>query len=136
MARILVVGQDVILLNLISSILRHDGHTVVETTDPMVALTIAEKQTQAIDLVLTDVEMQPISGFELVKRLILERINIPAQFISGFPTIAGVIGSTYGADAVIRKPFTAPALRKGVAKFLAKCKRRSNTGRELGIKAA
>jgi two-component system response regulator FlrC len=136
MARILVIEHDVILLNLISSVLRRDGHTVVETTDPMHALTIAEEQTQAFDLVLTEVEMQPISGFELMKRLILKRINIPAQFISGFSTIAGVIASTYGADAVIRKPFTAAALRKGVAKSLAKCKRRSNTGRELGRKVA
>ena len=136
MAIILVIEPDIILLGLISSMLRQDGHTVVATIDPMQALTIAEEQTQAIDLILTVVEMQPISGFELVKRLTLKRIGIPAQFISGFPSIARVIASTYGVDAVIRKPFTAPALRKGVAKFLAKSKHRSNAGRELGIKAA
>jgi two-component system cell cycle sensor histidine kinase/response regulator CckA len=136
MAIILVIEQDIILLNLISSALRQDGHTVIETTDPMHALTIAAEHAAALNLVLTDVEMEPISGFEIVKRLILNRIDIPAQFISGFPGITGVIASTYGAHAVIEKPFTASELRKGITRFLTKCRRRPNVSKDLQIEAA
>jgi two-component system OmpR family response regulator len=136
MARILVVEQDTVLLNLISSALRQDGYSVIETTDSMRALAIAAEHAEALDLFLTDVEMEPISGFEIVKRLILNKIDIPAQFNSGFHGIAGVIASTYGEHAVIEKPFTASELCEGVARFLTKCRRRPNVGKELGIEAA
>jgi CheY-like chemotaxis protein len=114
--------------------LRESGHTVTETSDPIHALTIVAEHTQAIDLILTDVEMEPISGFEFVKRLTLKRIHIPVQFVSGLSGIIGVIVATFGVHAVIEKPFTADALRKGVAKFLTKCNRRSSADRESGAK--
>jgi CheY-like chemotaxis protein len=138
MARILVIEHDLNLLNLISSVLRQDGHTVTETSDPTEALAIAERQPKDFDLILTDVELHPISGFEFVRRLTIKGIHIPTQFMSELPGIAHVIASTIGAHAVIEKPFAAPTLRKGVAKFLADCNRRSSATREsgTGIKAA
>jgi CheY-like chemotaxis protein len=82
MARILVIEHDLNLLNLISSVLRQDGHTVTETSDPTEALAIAERQPKDFDLILTDVELHPISGFEFVRRLTIKGIHIPTQFMS------------------------------------------------------
>jgi DNA-binding NtrC family response regulator len=136
MARILVIEQDIILLSVISSALRQSGHTVIETTDPIQALRIAEEQAQALSLVLTDVETEPISGFELVKCLVIKGIDIPTQLVSGFSNVAWVIASTFGEHAVIQKPLTEAALQKGVARFLAKSTRRPNTDQELEVEAA
>ena len=138
MARILVIEQELTLLNLISSILRQDGHTVTETGDPMAALVIVERQGRGIDLVLTDVDMTPISGFEFMKRTTGKGIDIPILFTSSSPNLAKVIAAGFGNHAVIEKPFAASALRKGVGKFLAKRKRLSLASREpaTGTKAA
>ena len=119
MAPILVIEQELVLLGLISSTLRLDGHTIIDTSDPIEALSIVERRKQEIDLVLTDAETTPISGFEFVKRLTAKGIDIPVLFISGCPNLAGVIASTLGKSSVIETPFTASALRRSVNRLLA-----------------
>ena len=69
MAHILVIEDEFVLFGLISSTLRLEGHTIIEASDPMDALSIVDKRIHEIDLVLTDVEMNPISGLEFVKRI-------------------------------------------------------------------
>jgi two-component system response regulator len=133
MAFILVIEQEAVLLSLISNTLRLDGHTIMETNDPIEALSIVNQRKQEIDLVLTGVDMSPISGFEFVKRINQDGVNISALFISAYPGITGVIRSILGERAVIEKPFTSASLRQSVARALAKRNRRSNTS---GTKAA
>ena len=125
MAHILVIENEDVLLGLISSTLRSEGHLLIETSDAIEALSIVVQRKQEVDLVLLDVELKPISGFEFVKRMAQKGIDIPALFISGYSGVTGVIASTLGKGAVIEKPFTASALRQSVAKFLAKINRRS-----------
>ncbi len=133
MALILVIEQEDVLLGLISSTLQLDGHTIMKTNDPIEALSMVDQRKQEIDLVLTGVDMTPISGFEFVKRINQNGVNISALFISGHPGITGVIRSTLGERSAIEKPFTSAALRQSVARALAKRNRRSNTG---GTRAA
>jgi CheY-like chemotaxis protein len=137
MARILVIGQEIVMLNLTSSILRQDGHTVTKTSDPMAAIGIVERRACDIDLVLTDVDMTPISGFEFMTHITRKGIDIPILFASNSSNLARVIASTFGDHAVIEKPFDAAALRKRVGRFVTKRKRLSLAGREsgTGIKA-
>jgi DNA-binding NtrC family response regulator len=130
MARILVIDDEVVMLGLISSTLRQDGHIITETSDPIDALSIVDQYRQEIDLVLTDVETKPISGFEFVKRITQRGIDIPVLFMSDYPSLAEVISSTLGKGAVIEKPFTASDLRRSVARFLARRNRRSTANRE------
>src|SRR5580704_5217712 len=104
MARILVIENELALLGLISSTLRLDGHTIIETNGPVDALSIVTQRRNEIDLALTCVEMEPYSGFEFVKRMAEKRIYIPALFMSGHPNVVGVIASSLGPDAVIDKP--------------------------------
>jgi CheY-like chemotaxis protein len=63
MANILVIDDEPGLLGLISTTLRQDGHCVTALNDPLAAIEGAMNGGPAIDLLLTDVSMKPISGF-------------------------------------------------------------------------
>jgi len=119
MAHIIVIDDEEVLLGLISHTLRLDGHTIMETSDPLEALTIAGRPGQQLDLVITDVEMKPISGVELVKRLAQMGFKVPVLFMSGHPSVCGALASSLGDRHSIDKPFTASRLRQGVNALLA-----------------
>jgi FixJ family two-component response regulator len=90
---------------------------------------IVGQRKEEIDLVLTDVEMKPISGFEFVKRMKHNKIEIPTLFMSGDPNMAGVIATGLGPGVVIEKPFAASVLRQKVSRCLAKIDRHATPSR-------
>jgi two-component system OmpR family response regulator len=109
MANILVVDDEPVLLDLISTALRRDGHQVIAMTDPVAACESFDSGRIAVDLLVTDVTLRPISGFEIVSRLIKKGFTSPVLFMSGFPALSDALG---GLDmrAVLEKPFTAQQL--------------------------
>jgi CheY-like chemotaxis protein len=122
MANILAIDDEPVLLALISATLRQDGHDVVAMTDPLAAVDCFIAGRVKVDLLLTDVTMIPISGFEMLKRLTNLGFDGPALFMSGYSALSGFIVGSLGARAVIEKPFTAARLRAAVTKALAKNK--------------
>jgi len=91
-------------------ILERAGHRVIEAATPEEAL--AQFDTlESVDLLLTDVVMPAISGFDLFHKLVERMPSLRVLFISGYtdyalfePTIADK-----GA-AFLEKPFSAEAL--------------------------
>jgi DNA-binding NtrC family response regulator len=118
MAHILVIDDESILLDLISRTLRMEGHTVTAVSDPLAAIDSARTGTPPIDLLLTDVNMRPVSGPELVQRLTAAGFTAPVLFMSGYPTFASAFAGSRNACAVIDKPFTIGELRLVVARIL------------------
>ena len=128
MANILLIDNEAVLLNLMSNTLRLDGHTVNALCDPLAAFEFFGAGKLPIDLVLTDVEMTPISGFTLLKRLGKSGVKSPVLFMSGYPALAEAIAETWGPSAVLGKPFTATQLRSAVAKALQRSKPKPRAG--------
>jgi DNA-binding NtrC family response regulator len=119
-AHLLVVDDENIVLGMIATVLRTDGHTVTALSDPSLAsdcLSIA-----AIDLILTDVTMKPFSGFELVKRLTILGFDGQVLFMSGFSNLSTSISRSIGEWSVLEKPFTALELRNAVKRVLSSTK--------------
>ena len=114
-----VIDDEPLLLDLISATLRSEGHAVHAVADPLAGLSLCQSQS-GVDLLITDVDMRPISGFEVVKRLRLSNVEIPVLFMSGYPNVSGVISKTLGESAVLDKPFTAAQLRTAVNRALRK----------------
>jgi two-component system, cell cycle sensor histidine kinase and response regulator CckA len=118
-ATLLPTGSETILLaeddpevrQLTRQILVEQGYTVLETTDGLEALERAQKYTQPIDLLLTDVVMPGLNGKVLAEKLARTRPNIKILFISGYTddTIAhhGVLES---GIILLQKPFSAADL--------------------------
>ncbi len=129
MANILVIDDEPVLLDLISNTLRLDGHQVAAISEPLKALDYFKNGDSPVDMLITDVELKPLSGFEMVKRLNNMGFTGPVLFISGHSNLAGAIADSLGARSVIEKPFTASRFRAAVRSALVK---RKVTGHRTG----
>jgi DNA-binding NtrC family response regulator len=120
MANILVIDAESLLLDLVSTVLRLDGHSVTAMSDPMAALNWFRNNDAVIDLILTDISLKPINGFELATRFGKLGLDCPVIYMSGYSSISGVIVGSMGERSVIDKPFTASELRRAVGRVLGK----------------
>ncbi|MCA9917314.1 MAG: hybrid sensor histidine kinase/response regulator [Anaerolineales bacterium] len=110
-ARILVVDDNDINRDTLARRLENIGHVVVEAEDGRIAL---EKLTQhCIDIVLLDIMMPGLSGFELLA-ILKEQPNlrnIPVIIISAADDMESVVhGIELGAEDYLSKPFNLPLL--------------------------
>jgi CheY-like chemotaxis protein len=127
MAFILIVEDDEVLLGLLSSLLRREGHEVREANSALIALEILEAEKDRCDLVLTDFEMKPMNGLQLVNRIVQKSPTMKILFMSAYPTVAHAIEERFGADALLLKPFPAPELVRKIKKALTPKTRRARS---------
>ena len=81
---ILVVEDDDSVRALSAAILRGQGHHVIEARDGLDALAAAERCTDGIDLLFTDIVMPRLSGRELARRLTASHWEMKVLFTSGY----------------------------------------------------
>ena len=124
--RILVVDDDPDFLALTSVTLESAGFTIVAARTGLEALELA-RSTERPDLVVLDVQLPGISGYEICKELRDEFGEaLPILFVSGFRTEAldRVAGLLVGADDYLVKPFAPDELIGRVRALM----RRSHAG--------
>jgi len=98
---ILIAEDEPGLLRLVTATLTRDGFTVLTAENGEVALGVARKHRGAIDLLITDVQMPALDGFDLQERLRQERPQAKFLVISG-----ALPQSVRGVDfPLLRKPF-------------------------------
>jgi DNA-binding response OmpR family regulator len=114
MSHILVVDDDPILLDLISATLQFDGHQTTALDNPLTAFDQSRVALETIDLLVTDVDMKPISGFELVARLHSAGFSPPVLFTSGHSILSPEITGRLTGRAILAKPFTTAQFRAAV----------------------
>jgi DNA-binding NtrC family response regulator len=122
--RILVVQDDPVMLALVSGSLRPEAHEIIETPNPLEALTIAAREHERIDLILARIDSRPITGIEFSKRLNRRGIEVPTLFISASHTLSAVISASFGPSSVIQQPFTGAELRAAVKRCMATHRRK------------
>jgi DNA-binding response OmpR family regulator len=111
---ILVAEDEPALLRLIADTLARDGHKVVEAENGGVALSIARKYRGTIDLLITDVQMPALDGFDLREKFRQERPETKLLVISG-----ALPRSVRGVDfPLLRKPFMPSDLSAKVREIL------------------
>lgn len=111
MARILAVDDERAILDALARVLARGGHEVTSIEDSREVLTM---DLARFDLVLCDVMMPDIDGFELVAR-IRPRFDGPILFLTAKVAEEDAVeGYGLGADDYIRKPFGAAELRAKV----------------------
>jgi phosphoserine phosphatase RsbU/P len=120
-SRLLVVDDNALNRNLLGRRLERQGYTVVEAPNGMVALDRAA--AEPFDLVLLDIMMPVMDGFEALKRLKAGRTtrHIPVIVISALDEIGGVVRAIeMGAEDYLFKPFDPVLLRARVGALLDK----------------
>jgi two-component system OmpR family response regulator len=104
-ARLLVVDDEPNILELLSASLRFAGFDVATATNGTDALRVAASYRP--DLVVLDVMMPGLDGFEVVKRLRQEEQRVPVLFLTAKDgTEDKIAGLTLGGDDYITKPFS------------------------------
>ena len=115
MAKILVVDDDAAILDMIGNILNKDGHLVTKVGNP---LEINMEKLNLYDLILLDIMMPRIDGFELCSR-IRKLVDCPILFLTAKTEESSLVnGLSLGADDYICKPFGVMELRARIAAHL------------------
>ena len=115
---ILIVDDEELMLSVLETTLSGQ-YGLFAARDGNEALAILEKET--VNLVISDVMMAGINGFELC-RLIkskLEYAQIPVILLTANPSVdAKIEGLELGADAYVEKPFDQKALLAQISSLL------------------
>lgn len=102
--RILLLEDDLILNEIIEEFLQDLGYEVTCVYDGMKASEIM--YDEQFDLLILDVNVPNITGFDFLKSLREESITTPAIFITSLNSIEDIEeGFNAGADDYLKKPF-------------------------------
>jgi CheY-like chemotaxis protein len=120
MARILVIDDERLALHAIARMLAVEGHDVREAPDGTSGLRLW--RDEAADLVVTDIALPDMTGFEVIARLRAEAATVPIIVISGSLVVSDLelVRQTkaLGALHLLAKPFTCDQLMDAVASAL------------------
>jgi PAS domain S-box-containing protein len=116
---VLLVEDETAVRDLARDILEMQGYTVLEARDGAEALRVGAERLDAIALILTDVVMPGMSGYELVQRLAPLRPGVKVLYMSGYTTDPIVHDGVLARGvAFLKKPFSADELARKVREVL------------------
>ena len=129
MAKILAVDDEEAILEMIGSILNKDGHFVTKVSNP---LKLNMEKLQFYDLILLDIMMPGIDGFELCSK-IRALVDCPILFLTAKTEENSLVnGLAIGADDYISKPFGVMELRARINAHLRREHREHSVRMVLG----
>lgn len=112
--------------------LTESGFSVITATDGADAINIFEEKKQSIDLVLLDVMMPKIDGFDVLK-IIRSQSDIPIIMLSAREREEDQLkGFHLGADNYITKPFLLSVLKEQIKSCLSRIKLNKSSILEKG----
>lgn len=101
---ILIVDDDKHILRLLSEVLSKEKYIVLKSTSGKDAF--KKIRTKKVDLLLLDIDMPEVSGFEVLEKIRKKKKYIATLFLTGRQKSHEVIqGLNLGADDYITKPF-------------------------------
>ncbi len=115
---ILVADDDDGVRKLVHAVLATSGYTVVEATDGREAFTLYQNRSAKFDMVLTDIVMPNLNGFELGNRIVDLDPEQKVLYMSGFrdTPLAGM--EQERQRLFLHKPFTPDSLLLRVREVL------------------
>jgi two-component system, cell cycle sensor histidine kinase and response regulator CckA len=114
--RILLVEDEPVVRRLASIVLSRQGYTVIDASGPSEALEIAERQPDSVDLILADVMMPGMRGWEMVDRLRPLQPRARVLYMSGY---AGELDTAPDkVRPLLQKPFKPRELLEEIRRVL------------------
>ncbi|MCS6992429.1 MAG: response regulator [Anaerolineales bacterium] len=131
--RILVVDDEPGITLLCERLLTRAGFQVVAHTDPALALELLKKERY--DLLLVDIRMPEISGFDVVQRARETQGEMAILAMTGFGTVETAIQALRrGVDGLILKPFEKDELIQAVRQALSDSQQKQDAARVQALR--
>jgi two-component system, cell cycle sensor histidine kinase and response regulator CckA len=116
---VLIVEDEEAVRTVTARVLAAEGYEVLEAADGQQALTLMERRSGRVDLVITDVAMPILNGRELADLLRERRPDLPVLFMSGYTDDEMVRrGLIEPNKPFVGKPFTPEILAAKVRQLL------------------
>lgn len=121
MTRILIVDDDTLVRDALVLLLERDGHEVLEAVNGVEAIAIFRERLP--DLVITDIIMPDMEGFETIREMRRIAAGLKIIAISGGAPIGSQdileLASRLGADEIFAKPIDRDEFLSSVSRLLA-----------------
>ncbi|HME10537.1 MAG TPA: response regulator transcription factor [Bryobacteraceae bacterium] len=109
MSSILVIENESLIVKGLRDNLEFDGYQVLEAADGETGLRLVRERRP--DLIVLDLMLPRLSGYEVCRRLRAEKIEIPILMLTArAEEVDRVLGLDLGADDYVTKPFSVPEL--------------------------
>jgi DNA-binding NtrC family response regulator len=115
---VLLVEDEDAVRALAREVLRRNGYVVLEARHGLDALRVAERHSDTIHLMVTDVVMPHMSGRDLAQRLAEVRPTMKVLFMSGYTDHAAMHHHLTPGVAFLQKPFTPESFARKVRNTL------------------
>ncbi|MCU1494250.1 MAG: DNA-binding response regulator [Acidimicrobiaceae bacterium] len=103
--RILVVDDEPSLLDSVATVLRYEDFEVDVAETGYTGL--ARAQNEPFDLIVLDVMLPDIDGFEVTRRLRADGVRVPVLFLTARGDVGDLVeGLAAGGDDYVAKPFS------------------------------
>jgi len=116
---VLVVDDEIDIVESIKLWLQKRGLKVQAFTDPVSALECFENNASSIDVVLSDIRMPQMNGYELIKRIKNLRSEVKIILMSAFeinPSDMARVLPNAKIDSLISKPISLGDLTRTIEK--------------------
>jgi two-component system, OmpR family, response regulator CpxR len=125
--RLLMVEDDVELCSLLSEFLRREGYTIETVNEGNAGL--ARASQAGYDLVILDVMLPGMDGFEILRRL-RQNSRVPVLMLTARgEDVDRIVGLELGADDYLAKPFNPRELAARIKAILRRADPKPNRGR-------
>jgi len=113
---ILLVDDDDALRNTIREALESLDYKVIEAVDGEQALQVFNNRSKEINIIITDVVMPKMGGFDFIKSVRVLNQNIPVIYITGYDggSVQLKDPSDMKFSCIVNKPFSIPALSHAI----------------------
>jgi FixJ family two-component response regulator len=122
---VLVVDDEGLVKEYLEALMGRHGYRYAAFTDPREALVFFEMNTTKIDVVVADIKMPEMSGYDLAGEMLKINAGIPVILISAyFPSLAAVQG-TPNVKRVLSKPLSSRLLLDAVETEIAEAAKKA-----------
>ncbi|MBU0665565.1 MAG: PAS domain S-box protein [Proteobacteria bacterium] len=117
--RLLVVDDEAVITTMLELILQDLGYQVTSSNNSLEALALIDQDPMSFDLLITDMTMPHLTGFELAQKVLAIRSNLPIILCTGFSDLINKEQAlALGIRAYLMKPVSVRELGLAMRKVL------------------
>ena len=116
---ILLIDDETLITQYLTVVLENNGYKVTTYNDPLEGLDYFRKNSDKVDIVISDQTMPDMTGTELAKNILQSEYDVPFILCSGYSDYSIDPADTdTGVDVFLNKPFDEKVLLQHISQLL------------------